>query len=117
MPSTRNLLPRVRLIGAPMSTVSSCESSSKFFSTRSALPLVRLDPAPRPLKGAAGRGHGAVDVLRVALGDGCEQFAGCRIMRLEPLTGSRVDPLAVNQHLLVGTIRIRMARNRNCLCD
>src|SRR6266851_3140282 len=36
MPSTRCLVPRVRLIGAPISSVSSVESSSKFFSTRSA---------------------------------------------------------------------------------
>src|SRR6266851_1402643 len=36
MPSTRCLVPRVRLIGAPISSVSSVASSSKFFSTRSA---------------------------------------------------------------------------------
>ncbi len=63
------------------------------------LPLERLDLAPRSLEGAAGRGDRAVDVLGIALGDGGEQFAGRRIMRLEFLAGGGVDPFAVDQHL------------------
>src|ERR1700758_662733 len=38
-------------------------------------------------------------------------------MRLERLAGSSVPPLTVDQHLLIGAIRVRMVRDRNCLCD
>src|ERR1700758_2368600 len=109
MPSTRSLLPRVRLIGAPMSSVSSCDSSSKFFSTRSASFKSRfcrsngLTLAQGPSKARRGGGDRPVDVLRIALSDGCEQLAGCGIEGLEFLAGGGVDPFAVDQHLLVGT--------------
>ena len=82
-----------------------------------ALPLEWLHLAPRPLEGAARGGDRAVDVLGVALGDDGEQFAGGRIARLELLARRGIDPFAIDQHLLVGTIRIGMARDRNCLRD
>ena len=81
------------------------------------LPLEWPYLAPRSLEGAAGGGYRTVDVLGVALGDGGEQFAGRWIMSLELLARGGIDPFAVDQHLLVGTIRIRMARDRNCLRD
>ena len=80
------------------------------------LPFERLDLAPRPFEGAARRRHRAVDILGIALGDGREQFAGGGIVGLEALAGGGVDPFAVDQHLLVGAIRIGMAGDRNCLC-
>jgi hypothetical protein len=82
-----------------------------------ALPLIRLDLAPRTLECAAGGGDRAVDVLGVALGHRRQQLAGRGVMRLEFLAGRGVDPVAVDQHLLVGSVRVRMARDRNCLGD
>ncbi len=79
------------------------------------LPLERLCLAPRSFEGAARGGDRAVDVLRITLGDGREQFAGCGVEGLELLAGGGVDPFAVDQHLLVGTIRKRMTRDRNSL--
>src|SRR5882762_5821018 len=79
------------------------------------LPLIRLDLAPGSLEGTAGCCDRAVDILGIAFGHRCEQFAGGRIVGLESLAGRRVDPFAVDQHLFVGTVRIRMARNRNRL--
>jgi hypothetical protein len=76
------------------------------------LPLKGLDLAPWPFEGAAGGRDRAVDILGIALGDGGEQFSGGRVVRLEALAGCGVDPFAVDQHLLVGTIRIGMARHR-----
>ena len=49
------------------------------------------------------------------LGDGGEQFTGGRIMGFEFLARRRIDPFTVDQHLLVGPIRIRMPGHRNCL--
>jgi hypothetical protein len=40
--------------------------------------------------------------------DGREHFTGCRIERLELLPRGGVDQFAVDQHFLVGTIRIGM---------
>src|SRR6478752_5668039 len=123
MPSTRSLLPRVREIGAPMSSVSSCDSSSKFFSTRSASLSSMfcrsngLTLLHGPSKARRAAATARVDVLGVALGDGGEQFAGRWIVSLELLARGGIDPFAVDQHLLVGAIRIRMARDRNCLRD
>jgi hypothetical protein len=82
-----------------------------------ALPFKRFDLAPRTFEGAAGGGNRAVDVLRVAFGHGRQHLAGRGIERLELLARGRIDPLAVDQHLLVGTIGVRMARDRNCLCN
>ncbi len=79
------------------------------------LPLERLDLAPRALEGAARRRDRAVDVLGIALGDGREQLAGGGIVGFEFLAGGGVEPLAVDQHLLVGAVGVRMARDRNCL--
>ncbi|MEA2869466.1 MAG: hypothetical protein QOE39_4181, partial [Bradyrhizobium sp.] len=62
------------------------------------LPLERLDLAPWSFEGAARRGNRAVDVFRVAFGNGREQFAGGGVVRLEALAGSGVDPFAVDQH-------------------
>ncbi len=79
------------------------------------LPLERLHLAPRPFEGAPRRRNRAVDVLGVALGDGREQFTGGGVVGFEFLAGGGVDPFAVDQHLLVGAVGIRMARDRNCL--
>ena len=79
------------------------------------LPLERLDLAPGPFEGAAGGGDRAVDVFLVALGDGCEQFAGGGVVGLEALARGGIDPLPVDQHLLVGPVGERMARDRNSL--
>ena len=76
------------------------------------LALERLDLAPRSFEGAARGGDRAVDVLGIALGDRGQQLAGGRIVGLEALAGGRIDPFAVDQHLLVGAIRIRMTRDR-----
>ncbi|MGY4422769.1 hypothetical protein ACVWY2_005218 [Bradyrhizobium sp. JR6.1] len=80
-------------------------------------PLERLHLAPGPFERAARRCNGTVDVLGIALGDGGEQFTGCGVMGFECLAGGGVDPFAVDQHLLVGAIGIRMARDRNSLRD
>src|SRR5262249_20128995 len=74
-----------------------------------------LDLAPGALEGAPRGSHRAIDVLGIALRDRREQFAGRGIERLERLAGSGVHPFAVDEHFLVGTIRIRMARDRNRL--
>ncbi|MHC2305161.1 hypothetical protein ACVIJ1_001631 [Bradyrhizobium elkanii] len=79
------------------------------------LPLERLHLAPGPFERAARRRDRTVDVLGIALGDRREQLTGGGIMRLEFLAGGGVDPFAVDQHLLVGAIGIRMARDRNSL--
>ena len=121
MPSTRSLLPRVRLIGAPMSSGVELRQLLEILLDevgeleQQVLPLERLDLAPRPFEGAASGGDRAVDVLRVALGDRRQQFAGGGIVGLEALAGGGVDPLAVDQHLLVGPVGERMARDRNSL--
>src|SRR6185436_21017149 len=81
------------------------------------LPLEWLDLAPRPLERPAGGGDRTVDILDIAFGDGRQQLAGGGIMRLEFLAGGSVHPFSVDQHLLVGTIRVMIARNRNCLRD
>jgi hypothetical protein len=82
---------------------------------KQALPLERLDLAPGTFEGAASRDNRAVDILGVAFGHGRQQFTCRGIKRLEFLAGSGIDPLAVDQHLLVGTIGVGMARDRNCL--
>src|SRR4051794_35988695 len=79
------------------------------------LPLIRFGLAPGPFERAARRRNRTVDVLRIAFGDGREQFASRRIMCLEALTRGGIDPFALDQHLLVGTVGIRMARERNGL--
>jgi hypothetical protein len=72
-----------------MSSVSSCDSSSKFFSTSSGelqqqiLALERLDLAPRPLESTAGSGDGAIDILGIAFGNRRKHLTCRRIERLK----------------------------------
>ncbi|MGY4433468.1 hypothetical protein ACVWWO_005945 [Bradyrhizobium sp. F1.13.1] len=79
------------------------------------LPLERLDLAPGPFEGAASGSDRTVDIFLVALGNGCEQFAGRGVMGLEALAGGSIDPLPVDQHLLVGPVGERVARDWNSL--
>jgi hypothetical protein len=73
------------------------------------LPLIRLDLAPRPFEGATGGGDRKVDILGIAFGHYRQQLAGGGIVGLESLAGCGIDPFAVDQHFLVGAIRVGMA--------
>jgi hypothetical protein len=79
------------------------------------LALIRLELAPRPFERLARRGDGPIDVLRVALGHGGEEFAGRWVAALEGLARRGVDPLAVDEHLFHGAVCKRMTADRNRL--
>src|SRR4029077_21144442 len=77
------------------------------------LALIRLELAPRPFERLACRSDCAVDVFGVALRHGGEQFAGRGIAAFKMLAGRGVPPFAVDEHLFVGAVRIRMAAHWN----
>ena len=95
MPRTRSLLPRVRLIGAPMSSVSSCQFVEMLLNQigklqQQALPLVRLELAPRSFECPACGGDRAIDVLGIALGTVASNspVAGLRVSKFLPEAAS-----------------------------
>jgi hypothetical protein len=73
------------------------------------LPLGRLPLAPRPVEGLARGGHGAVDILAIALRDVRQDLAGCRIAAVEGLARRRGHPAAVGQHQLGLAVEIGRA--------
>jgi hypothetical protein len=79
------------------------------------LALIRLELAPRPFERLARRGDRPVDVFGVALRHGGKQFAGRRIAAFKVLAGSGIHPFAVDEHLFVGAVRMRMAAHWNGL--
>jgi hypothetical protein len=75
-------------------------------------------PAPRPvIKRFASSLHSLIDVFAIAFRDLSKNFTGSRIVSRKSLSGSGVDPTAIDQHLswLVDELRdLWMNLRGNC---
>src|SRR5262245_46581371 len=72
------------------------------------LAFIRLELAPWPFNRRARGRDSTIDVLCVTFCNGCQQLAGRWIAAREGLPGNGLNPFAVDQHLLDGSVRIRM---------
>jgi hypothetical protein len=114
-------VPLVRLIGAPhVERVERAEFVEMALNQvgqfqQHLLPLEWLELGPGAFEGLTRRRYSAIDIFGVAFGHGREQFAGRGIAAFKALAGSRINPFAVDQHPLEGTVRNGMSRQWNRL--